>query len=87
MKISDIVEYGVMDEPSYGTSKAAIRAGISGQTNLMKRQNNQIKNDTDETNIKNMQSFYNQKRKQVAATGIPMRLMQPQISTPTREQK
>lgn len=79
MKVRDILEYGMADEPLYGTSKAAVRAQSADFTNQIKRQTNQVQNANDEANIKAAHDYHSQKRKRVAPTGIPARMLAPQV--------
>lgn len=77
MKVKDIVEYGMLDEPAIGVSRAGNRNVASKTTN----QNKRLQNRTTKANANNaigqQQAQISQKRKKVAPTGIPARLMQP----------
>lgn len=55
MKIRDIVEYGLVDEPAPNLSKAQVRKDRSNQINLMKRQTNRADDQNREFNIKQNQ--------------------------------
>lgn len=78
MKINDIIEYSIQDEPVYGTSRAAVRQQTANYQNSTRRANNQTRNANDEANVKAQQQYHSQKRtyKRVA-TGVPVRA-QPQ---------
>lgn len=78
MKVRDILEYGMADEPVYGTSKAQARKQSADIGNQFIRQTNQAQNSSDEANIKAAHDFHSQKRKRIAPTGIPARLLAPQ---------
>jgi hypothetical protein len=78
MKVRDILEYGMADEPVYGTSKAALRTQTTDMANQFKRQTNQAQNASDEANIKAAHDYHSQKRKRVVPTGIPARMLAPQ---------
>ena len=62
MKVRDIIEYGLVDEPAPNLSKAAIRKDRSNQTNLLKRQTNQIDDQNRELSIAQQQASRNQNR-------------------------
>ena len=79
MKVRDILEYGMIDEPAYGFSKTTSRTQAADMANQFKRQTNQVKNANDEANIKAAQEYHSQKRKRVAPTGIPARMLAPQV--------
>jgi len=88
MKVRDIVEYSMQDEPSYGTSRAAVRKQGTDASNANRRANNQARNANDEMNVKAQQQYHKDKRvaKRVA-TGIPVRAMQPQTPGSPEEQQ
>lgn len=88
MKVRDIVEYSMQDEPSFGTSRAAVRQQGADAQNANRRANNQAKNAGDEANVQAQQQYHSQKRvaKRIA-TGIPMRAMQPQAPSGPEEQQ
>lgn len=88
MKVRDIVEYSMQDEPAYGTSRAAIRQQGTDMQNMNRRANNQARNANDEANVNAQQQYHKNKRvaKRVA-TGVPMRAMQPQAPGGTEQQQ
>lgn len=56
MKIRDIVEYGLVDEPAPNYSKARVRKDISNQQNATRRQTNRAADQNREFNIKQQQT-------------------------------
>lgn len=88
MKVRDIVEYSMQDEPAYGTSRAAVRKQGTDAANANRRANNQARNANDEANVKAQQQYHKDKRvaKRVA-TGIPVRAMQPQTPGSPEQQQ
>jgi hypothetical protein len=79
MKINDIIEYSMQDEPVYGTSRAAVRQQTANYTNATRRSNNRARNANDEANVKAQQQYHSQKRNaRRVPTGIPARAMTPQ---------
>jgi hypothetical protein len=80
MKVHDIIEYSMQDEPAYGVSRASVNKQNATATNMNRRANNQNKNANDEFGVKNQQQYHKQKRvARRVATGVPMRAMQPQV--------
>lgn len=74
MKINDIIEYSMQDEPVYGTSRATARQQAANYQNSNRRYNNRIKNSGDEANVKAQQQYHSQKRtSKRVATGVPVR--------------
>ena len=62
MKITDIVsEYGLRDEPAYGTTKASVRQATAMNTNANKRVNNKNADANRELNIANKSPTINPK--------------------------
>lgn len=55
MKVRDIVEYGLVDEPAPNLSKAQLRKDRSNQPNLLKRQTNRADDQNREFNVKQNQ--------------------------------
>ena len=80
MKITDIVsEYGLRDEPAYGTSKASVRQATAMNTNANKRANNKNADANRELNIANKSLQRRQNRLRIKKpTGIPARILNPQ---------
>ena len=78
MKVRDIVEYGLIDEPAPGQRKAAIRRNTSTLANQTRRQMNRQKDANDNANIANQQAASSERRARKSPTGIPARLMQPE---------
>jgi len=69
--------YGVMDEPSYGTSKANVRQQTSTQANMIKRTNNKNQDMNRELTIANKSLQRRQNRLSIKQpTGIPNRPQQ-----------
>ena len=85
MKVRDIVEYGMTDEPAPGVSKARVRQDAVTPINQTRRANAQNANAGAEQAIAQQQANISQKRKRVAPTGIPSRLLSPQ--PPQEEQQ
>lgn len=83
MKVHDIIEagYGLRPGIAMGTKMAADPA------NQNKRLNARAANDSREANINQQHAYRSQKRKRVAATGIPARLLQPQTPPGPGEEK
>lgn len=77
MKVRDIVEYGMIDEPQPGISNANVRKQTSNIANQTKRANNKAQHDQADYTIAQQQQMRSEKRKRVAPTGIPSRLLQP----------
>jgi hypothetical protein len=83
MKVNDIIETG------YGLTRgtAMARSATSAQTNQNVRANSRAEDSNREANIAQQHFYRSQKRKRVAATGIPARLLQPQApNTPDQGQ-
>lgn len=78
MKVKDIVEYGMIDEPAPGQSRAAIRKTISTANNQNRRGLNRQKDANDNANISAQQAARAERRARKSPTGIPARLMQPE---------
>ena len=80
MKITDIVsEYGLRDEPAYGTSKASVRQATAMNTNANKRVNNKNADVNRELTIANKSLQRRQNRLSIKKpTGIPARILNPQ---------
>jgi hypothetical protein len=74
MKVNDIIEAG------YGLTRgtAMARSAMATQTNQNIRANSRAEDSNREANIAQQHSYRSQKRKRVAPTGIPARLLQPQ---------
>ena len=77
MKVRDIVEYGMIDEPTPGQSRAAMRRTVSTQQNQIRRQTNRQKDANDNANIANQQAARSERRARKSPTGIPARLIHP----------
>ena len=77
MKVRDIVEYGMLDEPAQGTSKAAVRRNTSDVANQNKRMMNRQTDAATNATIAQQQASRQERRRRKAPTGIPARLMQP----------
>lgn len=74
MKIRDIVEYGLVDEPAPNYSKAQVRKDISNQQNAIRRQINRATDQNREFNIKqNQQSRDANRDVRRIPTGTPNR--------------
>lgn len=87
MKVRDIIEYSMQDEPSYGTSRAAVRQQPADANNANKRVNNKNADGSREANVKAQQQYHKEKRvSRRVATGVPVRAMQPQTPGTPGEQ-
>lgn len=78
MKVRDIVEYGMTDEPAPGMSKARVRQDVANVVNSNRRIANRAQNANDETSIAQSHAARAEKRKRTSPTGIPSRLLNPQ---------
>ena len=80
MKINDILsEYGLRDEPAYGTTKASVRQVTAMNNNANKRANNKNADVNRELNIANKSLQRRQNRLRTKKpTGIPTRILNPQ---------
>jgi hypothetical protein len=77
MKVKDIVEYGMMDEPGGGASRASTRQATAKVVQTNKRITNKNSRSNTNANLANAQAARSQKRKTVSPTGIPARLLAP----------